>query len=108
MFNLETVGGWYIANGIVTHNCRCFMSPVVKSYAEIGIPVKGNPKGYDGKPALDTDFESWLKRQSEDRQVDILGAARHDLWKAGKVPLAGFSDAGRVLNLGELMQTVHS
>ena len=23
VFNLETSGGWYAANGIVTHNCRC-------------------------------------------------------------------------------------
>ena len=28
VFNLETVGGWYIANGIVTHNCRCTVEPL--------------------------------------------------------------------------------
>jgi hypothetical protein len=25
VYNLETVEGWYIANGIVTHNCKCTM-----------------------------------------------------------------------------------
>jgi hypothetical protein len=24
VFNLQTSSGWYIANGIVTHNCRCY------------------------------------------------------------------------------------
>jgi len=27
VYNLETVDGWYIANGIVTHNCRCTTTP---------------------------------------------------------------------------------
>lgn len=87
---------------------RCFMAPIIKSYADIGVPVKGSPKGYDGKPALDTTFEDWLKRQSEDRQIDFLGEARHKLWITGKVGLEGFSDAGRVLRIGELMATVNS
>lgn len=26
VYNLETVDGWYIGNGIVTHNCRCQVS----------------------------------------------------------------------------------
>lgn len=28
VYNLETVVGWYCANGIVAHNCRCTVSPV--------------------------------------------------------------------------------
>jgi hypothetical protein len=27
VFNLDTVDGWYIGNGIVTHNCRCVEIP---------------------------------------------------------------------------------
>lgn len=27
VFNLETVDGWYFANGIVSHNCRCWPMP---------------------------------------------------------------------------------
>ncbi|MEV8398820.1 hypothetical protein [Streptomyces niveus] len=27
MYNLETSGGWYIANGIIVHNCRCSLVP---------------------------------------------------------------------------------
>lgn len=27
VYNLETVSNWYVVNGIITHNCRCFMVP---------------------------------------------------------------------------------
>lgn len=33
VYNLETEDGWYIANGIVTHNCRCTLSPT--SYTSV-------------------------------------------------------------------------
>lgn len=29
VYNLQTVCGWYIASGIVVHNCRCALAPVV-------------------------------------------------------------------------------
>jgi hypothetical protein len=28
VFNLVTAAGWYIANGIVTHNCGCTLEPI--------------------------------------------------------------------------------
>lgn len=35
VYNLETEGGWYIANGIITHNCRCTIEPLVsREYAD--------------------------------------------------------------------------
>jgi len=30
VFNLETTTGWYVANGIVTHNCRCSLTAEVE------------------------------------------------------------------------------
>lgn len=30
VYNLESVGNWYTGNGIITHNCKCTMRPVVK------------------------------------------------------------------------------
>lgn len=30
VFNLQTTDGWYVANGIITHNCRCFPRPVLR------------------------------------------------------------------------------
>jgi hypothetical protein len=29
IYNLETMGGWYVANSIITHNCRCDLLPVL-------------------------------------------------------------------------------
>lgn len=29
VYNLETGEGWYSANGIITHNCRCAFNPIV-------------------------------------------------------------------------------
>lgn len=29
VFNLQTDGGWYLANGLVVHNCRCDVLPVL-------------------------------------------------------------------------------
>lgn len=29
VYNLETVDGWYIANGFIVHNCRCSFEPVL-------------------------------------------------------------------------------
>lgn len=30
VYNLQTATGWYVANGIITHNCRCRIAPVVR------------------------------------------------------------------------------
>ena len=30
VYNLQTIGGWYIANSIITHNCRCATGLVFK------------------------------------------------------------------------------
>lgn len=34
VFNLETGVGWYVAGGIVTHNCRCDIVPVLEGEGE--------------------------------------------------------------------------
>jgi len=33
VFNLETVGGWYSANNIIAHNCRCAMRYIMQRRA---------------------------------------------------------------------------
>ena len=54
VYNLETVDGWYSANGIVVHNCRC---------TAVLIPPS---RGLTGQPSQDMD--SWLE------QLDALDA----------------------------------
>ena len=34
VYNLETDSGWYVADGLVVHNCRCVALPVLKAGAE--------------------------------------------------------------------------
>jgi SPP1 gp7 family putative phage head morphogenesis protein len=37
VYNLETGEGWYSANGIITHNCRCGWSPLVQNGSGINL-----------------------------------------------------------------------
>lgn len=42
VYNLETEGGWYIAGGIVTHNCRCSWRRLTDSEAAAFSPQYGD------------------------------------------------------------------
>lgn len=108
VYNLETVKGWYTANGIITHNCRCSMVPVLKTWAELGINMDELPDGtrasMEGQVS-DKDFESWLKRKTEadptfaDR---TLGKGRAELWRNGKITMDQMISGGQPLTLSEL------
>lgn len=77
--NLETPSGWYIANGIVVHNCRCSMAPKTKTWEELGF--KGipdtNPKFPSGK--------DWFNNLSDAQQRQMLGPGKLDALKSGAV-----------------------
>jgi hypothetical protein len=61
----------------------------------------------DGKPAEDLTFESWLMRQSPQRQLQILGAARLKLFRSGKASIADMVSAtGRPLSIDALLAKV--
>lgn len=61
VYNLETVDGWYSANGIVVHNCRCTAVLVPPS------------RGLTGQPSQDMD--SWL---TELDALDAESIAEYD------------------------------
>lgn len=84
--------------------CRCFASPVSKSWRDIGIDVpKGARNLLTERPAEDTTFEAWLRRQPRQTQSDFFHSEpKLDAWRAGEIAMDKFSDRGRVLNLGEL------
>lgn len=76
VYNLETTDGWYIANNIVVHNCRCTCTPVLNNESD------------------DNDYESgdaWLKRQPVDVQGRVLGKQGAAAYRAGEVELDDFS-----------------
>lgn len=87
VYNLQTAKGFYIANGIITHNCRCVLVLQVKGHENADSPR----------------YEDWLGRQSEERQNDILGVGRAEIFRSGAT-LSDMSDAGGLLTLAQLRE----
>ena len=87
VFNLETESGHYSTSGIVVHNCRSTILPLLASDPE--------------DPKMRT-YEQWLREQPEEVQRRILGKTRFDLWKQGGLNLKHFVDGGRALTIAEL------
>jgi SPP1 gp7 family putative phage head morphogenesis protein len=84
--------------------CRCFLAPVVKSYAELGLaPTSANRSMFDGEPARDQTFGAWLRRQPADVQLEVLGPTRLPMFRAG-LPLDDFVVGDRLLRVDELRQ----
>ncbi len=75
VYNLQTPVGWYIANGIITHNCTVL--PVTKTYAELGID------GVEEQPLVVQSGEAWFKEQSEAFQKKLMGPAKWRAWQDG-------------------------
>lgn len=71
VYNLQTDTGWYVANGIITHNCRCTMVPIVRGAPE--------PDWLSG--------EDWLMTQDSETQINIMGKGTYEGWRMGKFEL---------------------
>lgn len=109
VYNLETVSGDYIANGIVSHNCRSGQVPVLKSHKELGIDipeivVDGQTRAsLDGQVPRDTTYAEWMQKQSAARQDQVLGPTRGKLLRQGKLEMAEMYTArGELLTLDDL------
>lgn len=109
VYNLETSGGWYIAEGIVVHNCRCILSPIPKTFKDLGLnipepklaPVRASSDG----PTDATSFDEFLKRQSPAFVDEVLGKERAAMFRARKITLSDLiSGTGRELSLDELRE----
>lgn len=85
--------------------CRTTTVPVVKSWRELGVDLDEAPQGtrasMDGQVGEKVTYSAWLKRQSEERQREILGARRYEMYKSG-TSIDRFVRDGRVLTLEEL------
>jgi SPP1 gp7 family putative phage head morphogenesis protein len=84
--------------------CRCFVSPLTRSWEDIGIKVPMAMRDrFTDEPAASTTFDAWLKRQPRSRQIEVFDSeAKRDAWARGEIPLSAFATGTRVLNLGEL------
>ena len=96
VYNLETENSWYVANGIITHNCRCLLLP----YFDIEGDTRSSS---DGQKKASVNFEEWLKEQDAETQKEVLGKTRYELFKRGE-SISQFVDNGKVLTLDELKQ----
>lgn len=84
MFNLETTLGAYCAAGIVVHNCRSKPSPVINPNRE----PRGQRAALGGQVPASTTFEDWLGTQTQAEQNIVLGRAKAEAWRSGKLSLA--------------------
>lgn len=89
-------------------NCRCKMTPVLKSFRELGIDMDELPAStrasMNGEVADTVTYPEWLKGQPASVQDEALGPARGKLFRAGKVDVDGFVDdrRGRILRVNEV------
>lgn len=98
VYNLETENSWYVANGIITHNCRCILLP----YFDIKDDTRASKEGQvDSKIT----FNDWLKEQDEETQKEVLGKTKYQIFqREGRIEQ--FVDDGKVLPLTEIMKGV--
>lgn len=85
VFNLETSGGWYFANGIAVHNCRCAMVPKTRTFRDIGLDVD------ETRTAIPPGGELF-ERLSDDQKRKILGPAAYEAYRDGAIRLADLVD----------------
>jgi hypothetical protein len=88
--------------------CRSCSVPVLKSWKELGgedMPefTPSTRASMDGQVPADMTYGQWLKKQSADKQDEVLGKAKGAMFRTGKLPLDKFySDKGATLTLEEL------
>lgn len=88
-------------------NCRSVLTPITKSYRDIGInidEVTGGTRASDlGQIPADTSFNSFLNRHSKEYQDELLGKGKAEMWRSGKITLSDLvSQNGRPLTLAQL------
>lgn len=105
VYNLQSEDEYFIANGIITHNCRGVYVPVLKSWKELGVDGPDLPRStrasMDGQVADSVTFADRLKSASRAQRIEMLGKARADLYDAG-LPLDAMVEGGRALTLDEI------
>lgn len=88
-------------------NCRCIITPITKSYKELGLDIEEIPKGsrasMDGSIPETTTFTKWFDSKDKKFQEEYLGVSRYKLYKEGKITLSQLvSQQGKILTLREL------
>lgn len=92
-------------------NCRSITIPVTKSFEELGLKrselTDKQRASMDGQVPASMTFSKWLKGKDQATQEKVLGKARADLFRSGKVDLEAFIKTdGSVMNLDELRASI--
>jgi hypothetical protein len=100
---------WLQGPGRLHFNCRSTSTPRTKSWKELGIDIgemtPGQRASMDGQVPADTNYSTWLARQSEARQIEVLGPTRYQMLKDGKTTMDDFySPTGEWLTLDQIKQ----
>ncbi len=90
VYNLQTTEHWYIANTIITHNCRCTPVPITKSWADILGDSGIDTSGLDDSSITDDmpTGADWFAAQPASVQQDVLGKAKYQAYADGKFQLS--------------------
>lgn len=104
---------WGAGPGLLHWQCRSRRSPIIKSWRDLGVDIDefrpDTRSTLDGQVPDKINFEEWLKDQSVERQNEVLGVTKADLFRQGKLTLREMLDAkGKELTLDELRQKVSS
>lgn len=116
----------YVAKGVVVHNCRTTFVPILKDFKDLleeaqegksdlskRIAAKLDKKlaeietraSMNGPVPADLTYNSWLKTQSEETQIEILGKAKQKIWKEKGLSLSNLiNQKGRPLTIKQLKQ----
>ena len=83
VYNLENKDNWYLANGIIAHNCRSTTSPKVKPEFSLfsGQETRASVGATGGKTTQATNYYSWLKTQSASFQDEVLGKTKGQIFR---------------------------
>jgi len=100
----EIVGGKSTAPRPTRHpHCRCFLTPVLKDWKQIGLSADVPPevkRVLNGRRAERTTWNDWVTANPK-RLEESLGPARAKLYKQG-AKVDDFAMRNRVLNLDEI------
>lgn len=101
---------WLAGPGALHWCCRSTSTPITKSWKELtGVDIEefspATRASMDGQVPNETTYGTWLKKQSAERQDDILGPTRGKLLREGGLDLDRFyNEKGRYLTLDEMRQ----
>jgi SPP1 gp7 family putative phage head morphogenesis protein len=91
------------------YRCRSRYVPVLKSFRELGLDADeftpSTRASMDGQVPDKLTYSDWLSKQSVARQSKVLGKAKAELFRDGKLPLDKFvAPSGHVYTLDQLKE----